>query len=108
MKNSYGGEFGEEGYFRIARDQSQLVNFITLNIQSQGSPPPSRAQGQVAPSGRLLCAPEAVTVGVGDTSLEDTLLMSAVQFAVEEINNESLINCTGSSNPATIKMPVLN
>ena len=94
VKNSYGLNCGEDGYFRIARN---LIDpFIA--IDPSGVPPSQflSSPGGGAISGSACAAQEA------STEEEQVLIQSAAEFGIEVINSRSGIRCAEDESTVAI------
>ena len=92
VKNSYGTDWGEKGYFRIRRSDlkvgSSVVELVlsTSGIVKRNSSPNNETQFN--PANVSVCKVENIR-----NPSDDEVIMIVANFTIEELNRRSLIRC---------------
>ena len=101
VKDSSGTGWGENGYFRIKRGDLGLGSehpLVELVLQPQGNGKRASSTDMLSnitlpPNSVATCAPYRI-----NNPTADEQLMIIVNFAIEELNNRSLVRCPGATN----------
>ncbi len=96
VKNSWGEQWGEGGYFRIARGRDQLQLGIALTLSGTGTSTPQTLDAN-------LCTAESVS-----NPEQDPLVQSAAEFGLEELTDLGLIKCMDISSAELTLHSIIN
>ncbi len=96
VKNSWGEQWGEGGYFRIARERDQLGLRIALTLSGTGTSTPQTLD-------TMVCSAESVS-----NPDQDPLVQSVAEFGLEELTDLGLIKCMDISSAELTLHSIIN